>query len=204
MRGWTWECCGRGCCLAAGNAVAEYPDSDEDLVERIRQGDAFAFDEIYERFFKRIYAFVDRRLGNPADTEETVQEVFLNVFRSIERFRGEAPFSAWVFGVTRRTIASRFKKKRHATVPLLDDEDEHAGTRPASKEPSPLETYECQELLGQLECKLQDRLSPEQRTLFQLHHLEEKPISEIARHLSKSEDAVKSNLYRARKILLAR
>ena len=43
-----------------------------------------------------------------------------------------------------------------------------------------------------------------QRTLFEMHHLENHPIGEIARRLRKSEDAVKSNLYRARKLLLAR
>ena len=48
------------------------------------------------------------------------------------------------------------------------------------------------------------KLTPLQWTLFRLHHMEDKPISEIADRLSKSEDAVKSNLYRARKILLAR
>lgn len=176
--------------------------ADDELIARILEGDQAAFQCLYERFFKRVYYFVDKRLHNQADTEETVQEVFINVFKSLDSYRAEAPFAAWVFGLTRRTIASRFKRKRHPTIPLIDEDDDPLAARCGS--PSPMEAYECQELLSQMEEKLDRRLSPEQRILFQLHHVEERPISEIAVHLEKSEDAVKSNLYRARKILLAR
>jgi RNA polymerase sigma-70 factor (ECF subfamily) len=204
--------------VVAAGQMAPVAETDEALVERVRLGDEEAFEQLYDRFFKRVFAFVDRRLRNSADAEETVQEVFINVFNSIEGFRGEAPFAAWVFGVTRRTIAGGFKRKRHPTVPLIDDEYETgdngrayaagAGPRPPgphpSSQPSPVELYECEELLSTLETRLETRLSDEQRRLFQLHHIEDRPISEIARATAKSEDSVKSNLYRARKALLTR
>ncbi len=185
-------------------------EPDETLVERARLGDEQAFEELYERYLKRVFLFVDKRLRNTADTEETVQEVFINIFNSIESFRGEAPFAAWVFGVTRRTLAGRFKRKRHPTVPLVEEDHDTGKANGSSygphssSHPSPLEAYECEELLAQMEGKLANRLSAEQRQLFQLHHLEDRPISEIARKLHKSENSVKSNLYRARKVLLAR
>jgi RNA polymerase sigma-70 factor (ECF subfamily) len=179
---------------------------DEVLVKQMCGGDEGAFEELYQRYFPRIYRFVEKRLHNRADTEETVQEVFFNVFSSITSYRGDAPFAAWVFGLTRRTIAGRFKRKRHATVPLVDDDQERnvpVGA-PASADPTPFEAYEFQERLAQLDSAARTKLSSEQRTLFELHHLEHRSISEIAQVLDKSEDAVKSNLYRARKILLAR
>ena len=191
----------------AAERPADVELTDETLVERIRAGDKAAFDRLYDRFYKRVYLFVDKRLRNRADTEETVQEVFINVFSSIDGFRGDAPFAAWVFGVTRRTLAGRFKRKRHPTVPLLEEESESAGGQGAcgtSPAPSPLEVVECEELLTQIEGKFATRLTPEQRDLFRMHHLEDRPISEIALALAKSENAVKSNLYRARKVLLAR
>jgi RNA polymerase sigma-70 factor (ECF subfamily) len=165
-----------------------------------------AFSQLYDRYFKRVYHFVDKRLNNRADVEETTQEVFINIFSSIDSYRGEAPFPAWVFGITRRVIAGRFKRKRHTMIPLGDDEPEQiSGVLPSmSAAPSPLESYECSEWLARLSSTLEERLSPEQRLLFQLHHLEERPISEIAQTLQKSEDSVKSNLYRTRKLLLAR
>jgi RNA polymerase sigma-70 factor (ECF subfamily) len=187
-------------------SVPPAPAADDQLVTRVRQGEEAAFEALYERYFHRVYQYVDKRLRNRADTEETVQEVFSNVFTSIESFRGEAPFAAWVFGLTRRTLAGRFKKKRHATVPLGDDEFETVDLllTTVRREPDPLERYEAAERLTRMEAAVVSDLSAEQWRLFQLHHLENQPIQEIARVLNKSEDAIKSNLYRARKVLLAR
>jgi RNA polymerase sigma-70 factor (ECF subfamily) len=180
---------------------------DEELIERVCGGDRLAFDALYDRYLPRVYAFVARRIGNRADVEETVQEVFLGIFSSLASYRREGVFAAWVLGVARRTVAGRFKKKAHATVPL-----EAANEAPTlellvptvRREPTPLEHYECGERMARLEAAAEKDLSKEQRRLFALHHLEHLPIHEIATRLAKSEDSVKSNLYRARRLLLAR
>jgi len=179
---------------------------DESLVERACEGDRAAFDALYARYFPRVYAFVARRLGNRADVEETVQDVFLGVFTGLASFRREGAFAAWVLGIARRTIAGRFKKKRHATIPLDD-----AGDAPqldpwvpsARPEPTPLEHYECQERLARIEAAAEALLSAEQRRLFALHHLEHLPIQEVSARLAKSEDSIKSHLYRTRRVLLS-
>src|SRR5262245_61731275 len=189
---------------AAASHQAEL--EDEELIGRICGGDRGAFEAVYERYFPRVYAFVSRRIDNRADVEETVQEVFLGVFSSLASFRGEGVFAAWVLGVARRTVASRFKKKVHATVPL-----ETAGETQTlellvptvRREATPLEHYECEERMARLEAAAQE-LSKEQWRLFALHHLEHLPIHEIAARLAKSEDSIKSNLYRARRTLLSR
>jgi RNA polymerase sigma-70 factor (ECF subfamily) len=180
---------------------------DEKLIERACAGERAAFDLLYERYFTRVYAFVARRIGNRADVEETVQEVFLGVFMGLASFRGEGAFAAWVLGIARRTVAGRFKKRRHATVPL--DEAEETATRDwctptLQREPTPLEHYECGERIARIEAASADELSAEQRQLFSLHHLEHLPIHEIAARLAKSEDSIKSHLYRARRVLLSR
>ena len=69
-------------------------------------------------------------------------------------------------------------------------------------DPSPLEQYEMSERARNLCRAMEHDLSPEQRRIFEMHHLESIPIAEIAQQLSKSEDSVKSNLYRTRKLLL--
>lgn len=178
---------------------------DEALVERVRGGDSTAFDALYRRYFARIYRFLDRRLNNRADVEETVQEVFINLFSSLDGFRGEAPFAAWVFGLTRRTLANRFKRKRAATVPLPADDAELTDESGASagRDADPHLAYEFNERLQRLQRGVDD-LSSDQWELFRLRHLENRSIEEIAQQLAKSEDAVKSHLYRARKVLLAR
>ncbi len=178
--------------------------TDEDLVSEILAGDEAAFELLYQRYFKRIYRFVDKRISNTADVEETVQEVFFNTFSSLANYRREAPFSAWVLGLARRTIASRFKRKRHPTVPLFLEEgsdDREASDSPVSREATPLEHYECRERMLALESQARE-LTPEQWQLFELHHLEDHSIAELSKQLRKSPDSIKSNLYRARKILL--
>lgn len=181
------------------------PLTDEDLVEMIASGDHDAFSNLYDRYFKRVYHFANRRLNNTADVEETVQEVFINVFSSIDSYRREAPFGAWIFGVTRRTIASRFKKKRHPTVPLDDGDSGNIffdqGASPVA--PSAIETIEFKERVRTIKRLMNNLLTPEQRVLFDMHHVQDRPIQEIAQTLNRSENAIKSNLYRARKILLA-
>jgi len=180
--------------------------SDDELIARVREGDQAAFEILYERYLPRVYPFVSKRVHNRADTEEIVQEVFINIFSSIGSFRGEAPFAAWVLGLTRRTIANRFKKKRHATVPLaIQEEPETVDlTIPTlRREPTPYDHYECGERIAQLEATASRELTSEQWQLFEMHHLNHRSIHEIARELRKTEDSIKSNLYRARRLLLA-
>ena len=190
--------------MAAAEILDRGSLTDNELIENTRGGDEESFRILYGRYFRRVYNFVDKRLRNRADTEETVQEVFINVFSSLASYRGDAPFAAWVLGVSRRTVANRFKKKRHPTVSLdLEESEKLDPARGGSnREPTPLEIYEGQERARILELAAQERLSPEQRTMFEMHHLEHQSISEIARATDKSVDAVKSNLYRARKLLL--
>jgi RNA polymerase sigma-70 factor (ECF subfamily) len=192
---------------SAAPSLASAGTPDEALVDRICAGDRAAFDELYRRYFKRVYAFLDKRLRNRWDTEETTQEVFINVFSSLDGYRGDAPFAAWIFGLTRRTLAARFRRKRHPVVPLTDEDEDRsisglmAGAQP---EATPLEHYEFNERASQICRTLETEMTEEQRTVFELHHLESLPIAEIARTLSKTEDSVKSNLYRTRKLLLTR
>jgi RNA polymerase sigma-70 factor (ECF subfamily) len=180
-----------------------FEDPDRDLVRRVNEGDEAAFRALYDRYFPRVYDFVQRRLRNRADTEETVQEVFINLFNSIGSYRGDAPFGAWVFGVTRRTVASRFKRKQHPMVPLGNDDTTESESPTLHRHPSPHEAYEVQERLERMAEIALHELSKDQRELFRLHHLQHHSIQSIARMLRKSEDSVKSNLYRARKRLLS-
>jgi RNA polymerase sigma factor (sigma-70 family) len=69
--------------------------------------------------------------------------------------------------------------------------------------PSAIETIEFKERVRTIKRLMNNLLTPEQRVLFDMHHVQDRPIQEIAQTLNRSENAIKSNLYRARKILLA-
>jgi len=193
--------------MAAAERIDTPEIFDEDLIERIQRGDRNAFDTLYERYFPRVSGYVRRRVNNRADVEEIVQDVFVNVFTSLDSFRGDAPFAAWVLGVSRYTIAGRFKKKQHKWVPLDGAMREEEGESPLGdqqREPSPLEHYECRERLAEIETAARTRLTLDQWQLVELHHVKNHSVRRMASDLDRSEDSIKSNLYRARKLLLAR
>ena len=193
--------------MVAAERIVTTEISDEELIERIQQSDRAAFDVLYERYFPRVSGYVRRRVNNRADVEEIVQEVFINVFTSLDSYRGEAPFAAWVLGISRYTIAGRFKKKQHKMVPLDGTQHEGAGETSYAdqrREPSPLEHYECRERVAELETAARTRLTRDQWQLVELHHVKNHSVRQMASDLDRSEDSIKSNLYRARKLLLAR
>ncbi len=183
--------------------LAPEQESDEELVARVLAEDRDAFDALYDRYVKRVYGFVYKRLGNRPDSEEVVQEVFLSLFASLASFRGESSFASWVLGIARRTVANRFKKPRAITVPL-GLEDELGALESSTAEPpmTPLEHYEYLERIAQLDQNVQQSLNSNQQRLFQLHHIEHRSIAEIADQLGKTQDSIKSKLYRTRKLLL--
>jgi RNA polymerase sigma-70 factor (ECF subfamily) len=186
-----------------GPAGAEADDAG--LVGRVTAGDREAFEALYARYLPRVYGYVRRRVYNQADIEEAVQDVFVAVFSSLESFRGDAPFAAWVLGVAKRTVANRFKRRSHPTVPLeLENESEWIDL-PLSSCPhmaTPLEQYECRERIQHIERTAARELTAEQWRMFELHHLEHQSIQSIASTTNKSKDAVKSNLYRVRRVLM--
>jgi RNA polymerase sigma-70 factor (ECF subfamily) len=191
---------------ALGATGADGVDHDDaTLVDRVIGGDGEAFEALYGRYLPRVYGYVRRRVYNRADIEEAVQDVFVAVFSSLESFRGDAPFAAWVLGVAKRTVANRFKKRSHPTVPLEPETESEWIDVPLPICPhtaTPLEQYECQERIQHIERTAARELTAEQWRMFELHHLEHRSIQSIASTTKKSKDAVKSNLYRVRRVLM--
>lgn len=81
-------------------AVILSDPSDEELVERFQRGDRACFGMLVDRYQDRVYGLCLRMLGNPAEAEEVAQEVFLALFKSLDRFRGDARLSTWVYRVS--------------------------------------------------------------------------------------------------------
>ena len=78
---------------AASPARAE----DMALVERCRNGDLGAFEELYRAHAGKLFSVACRMLGNPADAEDLLQEIFLSAHRKLEGFRGEAALGTWLY-----------------------------------------------------------------------------------------------------------
>jgi RNA polymerase sigma-70 factor (ECF subfamily) len=81
-------------------------------------GDAAAFEYIYRRHSRRMYALCLRLARNPVEAEDLTQEAFLKLFLNIHTFRGESAFSSWLYRLTANVAFMSFRKKKLATDSL--------------------------------------------------------------------------------------
>ncbi len=87
--------------------------SDEELMAAYQRGEEEAMDTIFNRYQKRIFNFALRILGQRADAEDAVADVFLNLIRSAASYRPGAKFSTWLYTVARNACFSRLRKRKN-------------------------------------------------------------------------------------------
>jgi len=173
------------------------PERDRLLVARILEGSRQHFDELYESYFRRVYRFALKRLSDPAEAEDVAQEVFETIFRVLPSYRGDSSLLVWIFGITRNKVNRRFRGAR----PRLESLDEVSPDGFASDAPPTDAAVDARRMLDRCDEIVSQRLTPLQRRIFHLKHMRRQPIRAIAETLGKSEDAVKANLYRIRRVL---
>ena len=170
-------------------------ENDAQLVANILAGSRQDFELLYDTYFPRIYRFAQRRLHDPAESEDVTQEVFFAVFRSLPSFQGSSSLLVWIFGIARNTVNRRFRRGKLRTQQL---ESEQVGEL-MGNEVAPDQAVEARRLLARCEAVIEKELTPLQRRIFHLKHLRRQSIRTIAEALGKSEDAIKANLYRMRR-----
>jgi RNA polymerase sigma-70 factor (ECF subfamily) len=170
--------------------------SEADAIERAKQGDAAAFEVLYNLHKRRVYSLCLRMTTNTAEAEDLTQEAFLQLFRKIGTFRGESAFSTWLHRMAVNVVLMQLRKKGLQLVPL-DDENE-------GEEETPKKDYGAQDnvLAGSID-RLQlknaiDRLPPGYRSIFVLHDVEGFEHNEIADMVGCSIGNSKSQLHKAR------
>jgi len=172
---------------------------DEGLLRRAGAGDAAAFREIFIRHRADVARLVYRMLSVPADLEDVVQEVFVQVFRSLKDFRGQSKFSTWLHRVTvnvvlmhRRSAKSRPVLTEEAPSDVVADD----------RQPLPDEEAERCERMRAFQ-RLLGRLAEKKRVVFVLHELEGLPPTEIADIVGAPVLTVRTRLFYARRELEA-
>jgi len=171
------------------------------IIERCKQGDLSAFDELMRRYERQVYNFAYRMTGNYDDASDIASEAFVKVFNAIESFRGDANFSTWLFRiVTNLYLDERKRSKAHMNIPLdeyIDLEESTVTRQIEDPSPSPLELVEAGERFDALEraiCTLPDY----QRIMVLLYHTQGQSYEEIAQIIGLPIGTVKSRLNRAR------
>lgn len=171
------------------------------IIERCKQGDITAFDELVRRYERRVYNFAYRMAGNYDDANDIASEAFIKVYNAIDTFRGDANFTTWLFRiVTNLYLDERKRSKAHMNIPLDEyiDLEESSVTRQI-EDPSPglqdlIEAGERADVLARAICDLPDY----QRIMVLLFHTQGKSYEEIAEIIGLPIGTVKSRLNRAR------
>jgi len=175
--------------------AADVVMDDMALVERVRGGDATAFEELVHRHMRRAYTVAWRLLGQRQDAEDVVQESFVAALVKIETFERGRPFVPWLLRiVVNRAINHRNAGARRLVQPMPDEV--------VSREPSPFETAERAQLRERLGRALETLPEP-QRWVVQLFDIDGFSGSEIASMLDMPEGTVRWHLHQARQALRA-
>ncbi len=170
---------------------------DDELIREILSGSREHFELLYATYFPRVYRFALKRLNDPGEAEDVAQEVFFTVFNALGSFQGNSTLLVWIFGITRNTVNRRFRRPRPRMESIDLEEAYETPARAASTETS----VDARRMLVRCEEVIENDLTPLQRRIFHLKHLRRQSIRAIADALGKSEDAIKANLYRMRKVL---
>jgi RNA polymerase sigma-70 factor, ECF subfamily len=182
-------------------------DDDAGLVERCRGGDAEAFAFLVRRHQKRMINIAYRMLGDYDEACDVVQESFLCAYRAIGKFRGDARFATWLYGIVlnqaRSDLRQRAARSHHEGAsfddPAQSEEGSPLGASP-SREESAVERIEKKER----DAKVQEcigSLEGEQREVLVLRDIQGFSYEEIGVMLKLPEGTVKSRLFRARSAL---
>lgn len=165
------------------------------LIERARDGDADAMEGLVRRYQGSLHAFLMRRCGRSDLADDLVQESFVRVLRSLDRFDPRFRFSTWLFTIGRRLLVNHFQKMR----PAYDSEIVEGRGGDDAPPANPILARERQEsILGLVEHAM-DGLAPQQREIVRLFHEQGRPIQEIAAELGMPVGTIKSHLHRARR-----
>jgi len=174
---------------------------DLDLVHATQGGDVSAFEELVERYDRRLLRIAEHITHNREDSQDAVQETFLKAFQHVGEFREHSQFSTWLIRITVNQALMKLRKRRTTKEVSLDEDFQADGNlfpwEVADWAPNPEELYRASELRDIL-IKTLKELRPALRTVFVLRDIEGLSIHQTADVLDLSPAAVKARLCRAR------
>ena len=185
--------------------MATNPDSDAELMLRVKRGDMRAFEELVDKYKQPVMNVVQRMLRDPTEAEDLAQNVFIQVFKASDRYKASAKFSTWLFTIARNLCLNELRRRsRHPADSLEASQTESEGSSAPQYEDvktfSPTDNL----LHSELEEKVQQALNelPEnQRTAILLCRRDELSYDDISEVLGCSLSATKSLIHRGRETL---
>jgi RNA polymerase sigma-70 factor (ECF subfamily) len=183
-------------------------DPDAALMLRVKQGDTAAFTELVEKYKQPVMNLAYRTLRDATEAEDLAQNVFVQVYKSADRYKSTAKFSTWLFTIARNLCLNEIRRRsRHPAesldAPHPEQEDQPLQQFEDKKTFSPPESLLQGELAQNIDRALAD-LPENQRSAILLCRQDELSYEEIAEVLGCSVSATKSLIHRGRETLKER
>lgn len=180
------------------------------LIQRVKAGDQKAFEAIFNHYVSRVYRQAFKLVGNEADAEDVVQEVFLLVYRKAKSFLGKSEFSTWLYRLTANASLTKLRQRKKEKEVSLDEympkfrEDGHHLVRPVVDWTQDIDKFVAIKEFNKIIHQAMDQLSPIDKAVVVMSDLEEMSNPEISNNLGITVQAVKARLHRARLFLRGR
>jgi RNA polymerase sigma-70 factor, ECF subfamily len=163
------------------------------LAERCRRGDLGAFEELYRAHAGRLYQVAFRMVGNAADAEDLLQDIFLSAHRKLESFRGESALGTWLYRLAVNLCRDYLRSRTGRAIQVTDPLDDEPGLADASARglaDRAVTRMDLERALAQLPVGC--------RTAFVLHDIQGLEHREIGEIMGIAEGTSKSQVHKAR------
>ena len=174
--------------------------NEQQIIQRIHDGDNDAFRELVEHHKQNIYYLAYDLTGNHHDAQDLAQDVFVQMFRSLNSYRGEGKLSSWLYRITVNISINKNRKKALSAMQLKDDfsreTNDNASFDGGRVQQNPEKSTDGQLAQAHIQHALQN-LSERERAVFVLRHYKDLPLKDIATTLQIAEGTVKGLLFRA-------
>lgn len=167
-------------------------------IAEAKSGDKEAFSRLVEKYQRPVFSVCYRMLGTPTEAEDAAQEAFIRAYHSLNRFDPERSFATWLLSIASNYSIDQLRKRKVTILSM--DSDEHAWLAPPDPGPSPEKAALDKEKSALVESLLVN-LPETDRAAVILQYWHDYSCAEIAEALDLSSSAVKSRLFRARKLM---
>ena len=182
------------------------PTEEQVLVQRARDGDLPAYDELVQRYQERIYATVYHMTANHEDANDLAQETFIKAYKALKSFKGDSSFYTWIYRIAVNKTINFLKQRRNRTHMSLNDVDFNLENDPDMvalvSHNTPYRDARISELQEKLNAALL-KLSEVHRMVVVLHDVQGMPHEEIGKIMNCNVGTVRSRLFYARQQLQA-
>jgi len=179
---------------------------DTELVAEFKAGNNDSFVELINRYTQKVHNLAIRISRNAEDAEEILQDVFVTIYKKIDKFEGKSAFSSWMYRITVNTAFMKLRKRKQAPTISLEDvaqpvRENYSGDR---SDLSDINVISSKHQLREEIERAVARLPEEYRVIFVLRDIDGLSNQEVGEILSLSVPAVKSRLHRSRLMLRKR